>query len=229
MACEFCATGHQGFSRNLTVGEIVEQITIAEKDLDSRISNVVVMGQGEPFLNFENLESALEIINDNKLLGIGARKITVSTCGIIPGIDKFAKINKQFGLAVSLHSAIQQTRDDLMPGVKNYKLVKLKSTIENYIKTTNRRPTFEYLMLKDVNDTEEHLSALVDFCKGMLCHINLIAYNNTETKTYSASSNNTINSWINTLNSNGIETTLRQSKGSDINAACGQLINKLNK
>ena len=193
MACEFCATGKQGFSRNLTVGEIVEQIILAEKDLDCRISNVVVMGQGEPFLNFENLESALEIINNNKLLGIGARKITVSTCGVIPGINKYAKIDKQFGLAISLHSAIQETRDYLMPGVTNYKLEQIKDAINNYIKTTNRRPTFEYLMLNGVNDTEDHLEALINYCKGMLCHVNLIAYNKTEGDKYSASSKNTIN------------------------------------
>ena len=193
MACEFCATGKQGFSRNLTSAEIVDQILLIEEDLSCRVSNIVVMGQGEPFLNFENLTTALDIINSDKYLGIGARKITVSTCGIIPKISDFAELNKQYGLAISLHSAIQEKRNELMPGVKNFSLNKLHEAVKSYIDSTNRRPTFEYLMLKDVNDTDEDLEALVSYVKDLHCHINLIKYNNTPGSRFKGSDNNTIN------------------------------------
>ena len=229
MGCLFCATGKQGFKRNLTAGEIVDQIVEMQKNVGERIINVVVMGQGEPFLNFESLKDALEIINNKKIIGIGARKITVSTCGIIPGIKDFSSLNKQFGLAISLHSAVQETRNELMPGVKNYTLTDLKTAIIDYINTTNRRPTFEYIMIENVNDTEEELTALINYCKDILCHINLIKHNAVKDSTYKPSNNNTIKKWCTVLKSNGIETTLRQSKGSDIDASCGQLINKLNK
>lgn len=189
MACEFCATGQQGFVRNLRCGEIVQQVLFIQNDLKMKVSNVVVMGQGEPFLNFENLTDALDIINNPKIIGIGARKITVSTCGIIPGIDKFSKIEKQYGLAISLHSAIQEKRNQIMPGVKNYTLDKLKDSIENYIAKTNRRPTFEYLLINNVNDTQEDLNALINFCEGMLCHVNLIKFNDVNGSKFKASSN----------------------------------------
>lgn len=189
MACEFCATGQQGFIRNLSCGEIVQQVLFIQNDLGMKVSNVVVMGQGEPFLNFENLTDALDIINNSKIIGIGARKITVSTCGIIPGIDKFSKIDKQYGLAISLHCAIQEKRNQLMPGVKNYTLNKLKDSIKNYIEKTNRRPTFEYLLINNVNDTQEDLNALINFCEGILCHINLIKFNDVKDSKFKASSN----------------------------------------
>lgn len=174
MDCSFCATGQQGFTRNLTVGEIVDQVLFVSNDFNIRASNIVVMGQGEPFLNYENLVEALEIINNPKLLNIGARKITVSTSGIIPFIRKFANIDKQYGLAISLHSAIQEKRNFLMHGTKNYNLKALRKALEEYISKTNRRITFEYLMIKDVTDTEEDLMALKNYCDSLLCHINLI-------------------------------------------------------
>lgn len=174
MECSFCATGQQGFSRNLTVGEIVDQVLFVSNDFNIRASNIVVMGQGEPFLNFDNLIDALEIINNPKIVNIGARKITVSTSGIIPSIKKFANIDKQYGLAISLHSAIQEKRNSLMHGTKNYNLKSLKKALEEYISKTNRRITFEYLMIKDITDTEEDLKALKGYCNNFLCHINLI-------------------------------------------------------
>ena len=192
MACEFCATGKQGFSRNLNAGEIIDQVLLIECDQNARVSNVVVMGQGEPFLNYENLINALEILNDEDYIGIGARKITVSTCGISPKILEFAKVNKQYGLAISLHSAIQDKRDELMPGVKNYTLNKLHNAFKNYIDSTNRRPTFEYLMLRNVNDTDEDLKALVEYVKDLHCHINLIKYNNTPGSKFKGSEQSTI-------------------------------------
>lgn len=192
MRCIFCATGQQGIARNLYPGEIIQQILFMQNDLGKKVSNVVLMGQGEPFLNFDNVVDALDIINNPKLLGIGARKITVSTCGIIPGINKFSNIDKQYGLAISLHCAIQEKRNDLMPGVKNYTLEKLKTSVEKYIENTNRRPTFEYLMIDGINDTKEDLNALVNYCHGMLCHINLIKFNSVPGSKYKASSNNIV-------------------------------------
>lgn len=229
MACKFCATGKQGFSFNLNPGSIVKQIMYASKDFNQRVSNVVLMGQGEPFLNYDNVMSALEIINSPKLLNLGARKITISTCGIIPGINKFSKINKQYGLAVSLHSANQQTRNFIMPGVINYNLDKLKKSLINYTSSTNRRITFEYLMIKGINDSEDDLNALKEYCSNILCHVNLIKFNSISESKLIASDDQTISKWLDVLNNNGIETTLRASRGSDIDAACGQLINSLNK
>lgn len=191
MACKFCATGKQGFVRNLYCGEIIQQVLFIQKELKKRISNIVVMGQGEPFLNFDNTIDALKLINDKKIIGLGSRKITISTCGIIPGIKEFSNIDKQFGLAISLHSAIQEKRNALMPEVKNYTLSQLKHVIINYAKKTNRRPTFEYLLIKDINDTEEDLKALINYCKGMLCHINLINLNSVPDSKFQPSSKST--------------------------------------
>ena len=141
MGCTFCATGKEGFTRNLSAGEIVDQILIAQTRMGKRVSNVVVMGQGEPFLNYEQTLSALRILNDEKLLNIGARHITLSTCGILSGIDRLGTESEQFTLAVSLHAAIQRTRDEIMPGVANYGLGKLKTALLKYIERTNRRVT----------------------------------------------------------------------------------------
>ena len=167
MGCTFCATGKEGFTRNLSAGEIVDQILIAQTRMGERVSNVVVMGQGEPFLNYEQTLSALRILNDEKLLNIGARHITLSTCGILSGIDHLGTEPEQFTLAVSLHAAIQRTRDEIMPGVANYGLGKLKTALLKYIERTNRRITLEYAMMNHVNDSEEDLKALIEFCTGL--------------------------------------------------------------
>lgn len=226
MRCKFCATGQQGFVRNLYTGEILEQVIFVSNYLNIQPNNIVVMGQGEPFLNFDNVLDALNLLNNQKGFNIGARKITVSTCGIISGIKKYANTNKQYGLAVSLHSAIQEKRDEIMPGVKNFTLSKLKNEIKNYINITNRRVSFEYLMIKDFNDTNEDLDALKTYCKNMLCHINLIKLNDIPNCMFKPSKEYIINSWVKQLNSFGIETTVRDSRGSDIDAACGQLLHK---
>ena len=208
------------------MGEIIEQVIFVSNYLNAKPTNIVVMGQGEPFLNFTNVIDAIDILNNSKLFNIGARKITVSTCGIISGINSFLKINKQYGLAISLHSAMQHKRDIIMPGVSNYSLKELKKSVIDYIKQTNRRVSFEYLMLRNFNDTEEDLKAMINFCKGLLCHINLIKLNSIDSSEFLPSTNETINKWIAQLNKSGIETTLRDSRGSDIDAACGQLIHK---
>lgn len=223
MGCGFCATGKAGFTRNLSVGEITDQIFIAQETTGKRVSNIVVMGQGEPFLNYDNTLEALRILNNVKLLNIGARHITLSTCGIIPGIEKFAEEPEQFTLAVSLHTAVQKTRDNLMPGVSSFSLGKLRQSLLKYTKQTNRRVTIEYALINGVNDSIEDLSALQSFCKDMLCHINIIPLNRIEESHYQPSASHILKSWHITLNKNGIETTIRHSKGSDIAGACGQL------
>lgn len=224
MRCKFCATGKQGFSRNLSFFEIVWQLILVQQDLKIRISNIVVMGQGEPFLNFTNVIDALDCINDKKFFGIGSRKITVSTSGIINGINAFSKVNKQYTLAISLHSAIQNSRDNIMPGVKKQKLDKLKNTLLNYTKETNRRVTFEYILIEGINDDEKHLKALIEYSKDILCHINLLKLNRVKGSPFFSPNNKSFQKWINTLCLNNITTTLRSSRGEDVDAACGQLL-----
>lgn len=225
MACSFCATGKEGFLRNLTPGEIVDQVLLAQEDMGTRVSNVVGMGQGEPFLNYDNTLAALRILNDPKSVGIGARHMSISTCGIIPGIERFAGEPEQFTLAVSLHAAQQRTRDELMPKVTQYPLPALKASLLAYVGKTNRRVTLEYIMIKDVNDSEEALKALCSFCEDLLCHINLIPINAIPESPYKPSSSQTIDHWLTVIQRRGVEATLRDSRGSDIAGACGQLKN----
>ncbi len=225
MACDFCATGKGGFKANLKVGEIVDQILTVQKDFETRVTNIVVMGQGEPMLNLPNVVEALRICNDESLLGIGARKITLSTCGVIPGIKNFGNVKEQFTLAVSLHSAIQKTRDEIMPGVRIYPLDALKEALIEYVQKTNRRVTFEYALMKDTNDSKSHLDNLLRYCDGLLCHVNLIPLNEIPDSPYKPSATKTLMKWEKTLIDNGVETSIRNSRGSDIAGACGQLAN----
>lgn len=227
MQCSFCATGKQGFTRNLSFLEIISQIILVENDLNVRISNIVFMGQGEPFLNFDEVNEALNCINNKSLLNIGSRKITLSTCGIIPSIKKFSMIKQQFGLAVSLHSAIQQTRNVLMPKVSNYNLEELKKCLLEYNNKTNRRISFEYILIDNINDDEKHLKALIKYCKGLLVHINLIMLNYVDGSKYKPVSKAKVKFWLVNIKKSGIEATLRNSRGTDINAACGQLLNQI--
>lgn len=227
MACSFCATGKEGFTRDLLPGEIVDQVMIAQKDMGARVSNLVGMGQGEPFLNYENVMAALRILNGEEGLNIGARHIAVSTCGIFPGISRFGDEPEQFTLAISLHSAIQKTRDQIMPKVKNQPLKDLKKVVKDYQSRSGRRVTFEYLLADGFNDDDEHLKALISFCKGMLCHVNLIPLNKVQGSPLQPSKKDRVRRFLDELNANGVEATLRESRGSDISGACGQLKNKL--
>lgn len=227
MQCSFCATGKEGFIRNLLPGEMIDQIVLAERDMGMRVSNVVAMGQGEPFLNYENVLSALRIMNDQAALGIGARHITVSTCGLIDGIEDWSKEPEQFTLAVSLHSAIQKTRNELMPRVANQSLEKLQNALVDYTLSTKRRVTLEYIMIEGVNDDDEHLDALRDFCAGMLCHVNLIPINSVDDSSLSPAPQRIMQKFVVVMQKAGIETTIRNSKGQDIDGACGQLKNQL--
>ena len=163
MGCTFCATGWGGFTRNLHAGEMFDQVRLVGEDFGTRVTNVVAMGQGEPFANYEQTLSALRHMNSSLGLGIGARHITVSTCGLIKGIERFADEPEQFTLAISLHSAVQSTRDKIMPGVAGQPLEQLREALVNYSAKTGRRPTFEYALMDQVNDTDEHLEALVDY------------------------------------------------------------------
>lgn len=223
MACSFCATGMEGFSRNLLPGEMLDEVQLVQEDMGARVSNLVAMGQGEPFLNYDNVLDALRIVNDPKGIAIGARHITLSTCGICPGIERLAAEPEQFTLAISLHSAVQETRNALMPRVASFPLPKLRCSLESYLDQTNRRVSFEYLMIKGLNDDERHLSALCSYCKGLLCHVNLIPLNEVEGSPFSPSSPRTMRDWTGRLKSCGIETTVRTSRGGDVSGACGQL------
>ena len=225
IGCAFCATGREGFARNLTPGEIIDQVFIAQDDMGKRVTNVVGMGQGEPFLNYDNTMAALRILNNKKGLEIGARHISVSTCGILPGIERFSEEPEQFTLAVSLHAARQGVRDLLMPNVARFKLGNLKSALQEYIAKTNRRVTLEYIMIDGVNDADEDLKALQKFCANLLCHVNLIPINAIEGSVFQPSEPETINRWLNAIQKKGTEATLRDSRGSDIDGACGQLKN----
>ena len=232
MGCTFCATGWGGFTRNLHAGEMFDQVRLVGEDFGTRVTNVVAMGQGEPFANYEQTLSALRHMNSSLGLGIGARHITVSTCGLIKGIERFADEPEQFTLAISLHSAVQSTRDKIMPGVAGQPLEQLREALVDYSAKTSRRPTFEYALMDQVNDTDEHLEALIDYCHGMLCHVNLIPLNpikkdESEDQQYLMEPSPRMEDFSRALAQNGIEASIRNSRGSDIDGACGQLIQRL--
>ena len=227
MACCFCATGQEGLTRSLSSVEMVYQIHLVQEDFDSRISNVVSMGQGEPFQNYDAVLEALRFLNSKQGFGIGARHITISTCGIIKGINKLATEPEQFTLAVSLHSANQELRNQIMPRCKRQSLKKLKQALLDYVKKTGRRPSLEYTMISGTNDQQQDLDELIEFTKGLLCHVNLIPLNDIPDSPFKPCSLKTYEHWISTLGKHGVETTLRKSRGSDIDGACGQLKNTL--
>lgn len=229
MACAFCATGKEGLKRNLLPGEIAWQLLICEKDLGMRVSNAVAMGQGEPFLNYDNVIGALHILNNPNCLNIGARHISVSTCGILDGIERFGKEPEQFTLAVSLHCAIQKSRDALMPRCTSMPLQQLHTSLQRYQESSGRRVSFEYLMIIGITDTEECLEALISFCNGISAHVNMLRINEIDDSPFKPSSEKRINRFLSALAQKHIEATVRDSRGSDIDGACGQLINKRGK
>ncbi len=223
MGCTFCATGKLGLYRNLTPGEIVDQILIVEDDFNNRVTNVVVMGQGEPFANYDAVLAALRIMNHPKLLNIGARHITLSTCGIIKGIEQFSEEPEQYTLAISLHSARQEFRNKLMPKMSHQQLGALRKSLERYSQMTGRRFSFEYALMKGINDSEDDLNALIQYCNKLLCHVNLIPLNEIEESDFVPADKKTIDRWRNALEKAGIAVSVRHSRGSDIKGACGQL------
>ena len=226
MRCAFCATGHAGLTRNLLPGEIIDQIIHVQEDFGQRVTNVVVMGQGEPFANYDNTLAALRIANHPKLLNIGARHVTVSTCGLTEGIRRFAEEPEQFTLAVSLHAARQEVRDTIMPGVARQRLGELRSALKHYTDATGRRFSFEYALMKDVNDSIEDLDALVSYCKRLLCHVNIIPLNEIEDSPFKPVSRTVLETWCTRLEDAGVPATIRNSRGTDIAGACGQLASK---
>lgn len=227
MRCAFCATGAAGLRRSLTPAQIFEQVSHVQKDFLTRVTSVVVMGQGEPFANYDATLAALRWINSPEGLGVGSRHITVSTCGILPMIKRFSHEPEQFTLAVSLHSAVQQTRNAIMPGVHKYSLLRLHDAMADYVETSGRRPTYEYALMAGVNDTENELAALVDFCRGTVCHVNIIQLNEVEGSPFRPSTAERAEQFISRLERAGVEATIRNSRGADIDAACGQLKQRL--
>ena len=227
MGCTFCATGHEGLTRNLSSAEMVCQINAVQEDFGYRVTNLVSMGQGEPFQNYDATLDTLRFANSKDGLEIGARHITVSTCGILNGIQKLANEPEQFTLAVSLHSAIQTTRNILMPRCSNIPLAKLKQSLVSYCAVSGRRVSLEYLLIDGVTDTKQNLEALIAFCDGLLCHVNLLNVNEVAGSPYHPTSSKLQMDWVRELKRAGKEATIRNSRGADIDGACGQLKNKL--
>lgn len=226
MGCKFCESGRRKKVRNLTTGEMVEQILKVENESNLRISHVVIMGIGEPFDNYDNICNFIRIINHPKGLNIGARHITVSTCGLVPKILEFSEFPYQVNLAISLHAPNDKLRCEIMPIAKAYPLKDLINAIKIYLEKTNRRVTFEYIMLAGVNDSVDNALELVHLLKGINCYVNLIPYNETEALQYKRSNPLTIAKFYDILKKNNITVTIRREFGGTISAACGQLRSK---
>ena len=223
MGCKFCESGRLKKVRNLETYEIVEQILLIQKYIGKRIDSVVVMGIGEPFDNYDNIIRFIKIINDAKGLAIGARHITVSTCGLVPKIEEFSNLDLQVNLALSLHGATDAVRGRIMPVNKVYNVDTVITAIKHYIAKTNRRVTIEYVMLNMVNDTLDDAASLAKLLKGMNVYVNLIPYNETKNIEFSKSSKERIDKFYNYLVKSGINVTVRREFGGNIKAACGQL------
>lgn len=220
MGCKFCASTGIKFIRNLTSGEIVEQLLAVEQDTKLKISNVVFMGIGEPLDNYDNVIKAVRIINNPKGINIGARHISISTSGLVPNIYRLANENIQCTLSISLHSTTDEKRSEMMPVNNKYNINELIQACKDYIKITNRRVSFEYALAKDNNDNLDDAKRLVKLLRGMNCHVNLIPINKIENGSYSKSSNENIIKFRDYLNDHGIVATIRRELGSDIEAAC---------
>ena len=223
MGCAFCESGRLKKVRNLETAEMVEQVLQIEKDFKKRISHVVLMGIGEPFDNYDNVIRFIRILNHPEGFAIGARHITVSTCGIVPKIEQFMQDENQVNLAISLHAPNNELRSKLMKINKAYPLEKLIPVLKKYIDVTHRRLTFEYILLQGVNDTTECALELAQLLKGMNCYVNLIPYNETSHFEYKKSSQERILNFLDVLKKNHIQATIRREFGSKVQAACGQL------
>jgi 23S rRNA (adenine2503-C2)-methyltransferase len=229
--CPFCATGQQGFERSLTPGEIIDQVLYFARYLQDksngregeRIDNVVFMGMGEPLANYDALWQAIGMLNSPDGFGLSARSMTISTSGLIPGIKRLAGEKLQVGLAISLHAAENKLRDNLVPINKKYPLEQLVPACRTYFNQTGRRVSFEYALFNGVNDTLSQAQTLADMIRGMNCHVNLISANSTPNQTLQPSPRGHVLAFQRALKDRGINCTLRQSRGQDINAGCGQL------
>ena len=223
MGCTFCASTVDGLERNLLAGEMAAQIYEIQRDTGERVSNVVIMGSGEPLDNYDNVMDFLEIIHSKEGNNLSHRHITLSTCGLVDKIYDLAKENLQITLAISLHAPNNEIRQNTMPVAKRYDIDSLIKAAKDYADTTKRRVTFEYALIKGVNDSKDCARELASRLKGIMCHINLIPVNDVKENNYIRSTEENINSFASLLRELGIETTVRRKLGSDINAACGQL------
>lgn len=226
MGCAFCESGRLKKIRNLETYEMVEQILLIEKDIQKRISSVVIMGIGEPLDNYENVVSFIKIINDAKAVAIGARHITLSTCGLVPKIYELMKLPLQINLAISLHAPNNELRNRIMNVNKAYNIYELMTCIKEYIAYTSRRVTIEYVMLDNINDSKVHAQELADLLQGMNVYVNLIPYNETNHLEFKRSSKTKLMEFYDILKKNHINVTIRKEFGSKISAACGQLRSK---
>lgn len=223
MGCRFCASTIGGLCRNLTAGEIAEQIIAAERETNEAVNHVVVMGTGEPFDNYENLSRFIRIINDKAGKNLGMRNITVSTCGIVPMIEKFGRDFPQVNLAISLHAPSDEIRSSMMPVNNRYPLKELIGACLRYTEATSRRVTFEYTLVKGVNDSPVHARQLAELLKGMLCHVNLIPLNKVEETGLETTPKEDAENFRALLEARRIPATVRRELGDDIDGACGQL------
>ena len=223
MGCAFCESGRLKKVRNLEAYEMVLQILMVEKDLNIRISHIVLMGIGEPLDNYDNVVKFIDIVNSPKGIDIGSRHITVSTCGVVPKIREFMNLGKQVNLAISLHAPNNELRSKLMKINKVYPIEEVIKVVKEYIAKTNRRVTFEYIMLKDINDKEVHALELAKLLKGINCYVNLIPYNETSHIEFKKTDNSQIMRFYDILKKNNIGVTVRREFGSKVKAACGQL------
>lgn len=223
MGCKFCASTLDGLVRNLTPGEILGQIISVQKDAGERISNIVIMGSGEPFDNMENLEKFFELVHEEQGLNIGYRHITVSTCGLVPEIHRLAELGIPVNLAISLHQTNQNKRQEIMPVGKKYAINELIKAAKNYSKLTKRRVTYEYALISGVNDNYDSAMELVRLLKGSLSHVNIIPINEIKENDYKRPDMNKVREFQNILTKNNIEATVRRELGRDISGACGQL------
>ena len=223
MGCHFCESGRLKKVRNLNTYEMVLQILMVEDDLNLRISHLVLMGIGEPFDNYDNVINLIEIINHPKGIALGSRHVTISTCGIVPKIKEFMNYDKQVNLAISLHAPNNEIRNKIMNINKVYPIEEVIKVVREYIIKTNRRVTFEYIMLRGVNDSLECAIELSDLLRGINCYVNLIPYNETSHIEFKKSSKEDILKFYDTLKKNNINVTIRREFGSKVSAACGQL------
>ncbi len=226
MGCVFCATGQMGFRRNLSAGEIVEQVLWFARELkvqDDHLTNIVVMGMGEPFHNYDATMEAVDRLNDPRGFNFGARRITISTVGLVPMIERFAAEKRQVNLAVSLHAATDELRSELLPINRKYPLAKLFAAVRHYYAVTHRRVTFEWALIEGKNDTPEQARALALWAKGLPCHVNVIPLNPTRDYAGQTATRERAAAFKTALESHGIPCTIRVRRGLDINAGCGQL------
>jgi len=226
MGCKFCASTIGGLVRSLTPGEILDQVLYCQKDIGERISNIVMMGIGEPLDNFDNVVKFLQNVNNENGINIGYRHISLSTCGIVPNIKKLMDLNFPLTLSISLHAPNDEIRNNIMPVNKAYNIDELLEACREYGKVTKRRISFEFALIKGVNDNAETAHELAKKIKGILCHVNLIPVNNVEENQFEKPSKTKINEFMNILEKYSIPVTVRRELGSDINASCGQLRRK---